>query len=181
MKVSPLAIADVLVIEPRLFRDDRGFFFEVFNEAAFERECGIRVHFVQQNFSRSKRNVLRGLHYQIQQAQGKLVRAAAGEIYDVVVDLRRSSKTFGKWTAHTLTAESQQAIWVPAGFAHGFLVLSESADVIYNVTDYWAPQHERRILWNDPAIGVEWPLSAEPIVSKADLTGTSFEDSELFE
>ena len=181
MKVTPLAIPDVLLIEPRIFEDARGFFFEMFNEATFEREAGIRERFVQQNFSRSRKNVVRGLHYQIQQAQGKLVRVAAGTIYDVVVDIRRSSPTFGRSVGCTLTAESRQWIWVPKGFAHGFVARSDTADVVYQVTDYWAPQHERRLLWNDPALGITWPLDGEAILSDPDRNGTPLSHADLFE
>lgn len=181
MKVTPLEIPEVLLIEPRVFEDARGFFFEMFNEAAFEREAGIRERFVQQNFSRSKKNVVRGLHYQIQQAQGKLVRVAAGEIYDVVVDIRKSSPTFGKWLGYTLTAESRRWIWVPKGFAHGFVARSTVADVVYQVTDYWAPQHERCLLWSDPELGVDWRLTGEAILSPKDADGIPFREADLFQ
>ena len=181
MKVTPLAIPDVVIVEPRVFEDERGFFYEIFNEAAFEREAGIHARFVQQNFSRSKKNVVRGLHYQIPQSQAKLVRVAAGEIYDVVVDLRKRSPTFGRWAGCTLTAQSRQSIWVPEGFAHGFIALSSVADVLYQVTDYWAPKHERRLLWNDPELGIEWPLKGEPILSPADRDGTPFGKADPFE
>ena len=181
MKIIPLKIPDVLVIEPNVFGDARGFFYEIFNEAAFERETGVHVHFVQQNASRSQKNVVRGLHYQIRQTQGKLVRVLDGEIYDVVVDIRKSSRTFGQWLGRKLTAESLHSIWIPPGLAHGFTVLSDSADISYAMTDYYAPQHERRMLWNDPAIGIEWPLQGTPIVSEADAKGMLFRESELFD
>ena len=181
MKITPTAIPDVLVIEPRVFADERGFFFESFNERAFEQATGITTKFVQDNHSRSVRNTLRGLHYQIQQPQGKLVRAVAGEIFDVVVDLRRKSPTFGKWAGNYLSAENKNMLWVPAGFAHGFIVLSEYADVLYKTTDYWAPQHERTLLWNDPDLAFAWPLAGEPILAAKDRAGKRLCEAEVFD
>jgi dTDP-4-dehydrorhamnose 3,5-epimerase len=173
-------IPGVLVIEPRVFGDDRGFFYESYNERAFADATGIRAHFVQDNHSRSARNVLRGLHYQIRQPQGKLVRVTAGEIYDVAVDIRRSSATFGKWAAVVLSASNKKMCWVPPGFAHGFLVVSDHAEVQYKTTDYWAPQHERCIVWNDPDLAIPWPLKGEPILSQKDRTGLSLKEAEVF-
>ena len=170
MKVTPTRLPDVLLIEPQVFGDDRGFFFESWNERAFA-TAGIAARFVQDNHSRSVRSVIRGLHYQIEQPQGKLVRAVSGEIFDVAVDVRRSSPTFGRWAGVRLSARNRAMAWIPPGFAHGFAVLSEDADVLYKVTDYYAPGHERTILWNDPDIGIEWQLSGPPIVSVKDATG----------
>jgi dTDP-4-dehydrorhamnose 3,5-epimerase len=172
-------IPDVLVIEPKVFGDDRGHFYESYNEREFVRRTGITACFVQDNHSRSARNVLRGLHYQIKQAQGKLVRVVAGEVFDVAVDLRKSSPTCGKWTGARLSAENKRMLWVPVGFAHGFLVLSDSADVLYKTTDYYAPEHERCIIWNDPDIGIEWPLE-EPILAAKDKVGRRLKDAEVF-
>ena len=180
MRVTPTAIADVLVIEPRVFTDERGFFFESFNERAFAQATGIAAKFVQDNHSRSVKNTLRGLHYQIQQPQGKLVRVVAGEIFDVVVDIRRSSPTFGKWVGECLSAENKKMMWVPAGLAHGFSVLSEFADFLYKTTDYWAPQHERTLLWNDPDIAIAWPLAGEPILAAKDRAGKRLTEAEVF-
>ena len=171
MKVQRSAIPDVLVIEPKVFGDARGYFFESYNRRAFAQATGVDVEFVQDNHSRSARNVLRGLHYQVHKAQGKLVRVLQGEIWDVAVDLRRSSPTFGKWVAETLTAESKRAIWIPPGFAHGFLVASDAAEVHYKATDYYAPEHERTLLWNDPALAIPWPLAGEPILADKDRRG----------
>lgn len=181
MKVTPTAITDVLLIEPRVFGDERGFFFESFNERMFAEETGVKAHFVQDNHSRSAKNVLRGLHYQIKQPQGKLVRVTVGEVFDVAVDLRKSSPTFGKWAGTILSAENKRMIWVPEGFAHGFLVLSESADFLYKTTDYYAPAHERCVLWNDPGIDVHWPLSGEPTLAAKDIAGKRIQDAEIFE
>lgn len=172
-------IPEVLVIEPKVFGDDRGYFFESYNERELEK-LGLRAHFVQDNHSRSARDVLRGLHYQIRQPQGKLVWVTAGEIYDVAVDIRRSSPTFGKWTAAALSAANRKMCWVPAGFAHGFLVVSDHAEVQYKTTDYWAPQHERCILWNDPDLAIYWPLKGEPILSQKDRTGLPLKEAEVF-
>ena len=180
MRAIPTAIADVLVIEPKVFADARGFFFESFNERAFAQATGIAAKFVQDNHSRSVRNTLRGLHYQIQQPQGKLVRAVAGEVFDVVVDLRRSSPTFGKWVGNHLSADNKKLVWIPAGFAHGFTVLSEYADFLYKATDYWAPQHERTLLWDDPELAIAWPLAGEPILAAKDREGKRLSDAEIF-
>jgi dTDP-4-dehydrorhamnose 3,5-epimerase len=180
MKPHETTLAGVMLIEPRLFGDDRGFFYESYNRRVFAECTGLDPDFVQDNHSRSARNVLRGLHYQIQQAQGKLVRATAGEIYDVVVDIRKSSPTFGQWAAHTLSAANRHMLWVPEGFAHGFVVTSEVAEVQYKTTTYWAPEHERCILWNDPALGIEWPLSAAPMLSSKDAQGKPLADAEVF-
>ena len=167
-------------MEPKVFGDDRGFFYECYNERAFADATGLSLHFVQDNHSRSARNVLRGLHYQIRQVQGKLVRVTAGEIYDVAVDIRRGSPTFGKWTATVLSASNRKIWWVPPGFAHGFLVTSDHAEVQYKTTDYYAPEHERCIAWNDSDLGIAWPLSGEPILSAKDRTGLRFRQAEMF-
>jgi dTDP-4-dehydrorhamnose 3,5-epimerase len=180
MRATRTEIAEVLIIEPRVFTDPRGFFLEAYNRRAFHKATGIDVEFVQDNHSRSARNVLRGLHYQVRQAQGKLVRVTAGEIWDVAVDLRGSSATFGKWVAATLDAASARCMWIPAGFAHGFLVLSEAADVQYKTTDYYAPEHERTIAWNDPELAIAWPLAGTPILSAKDATGTRLRDAEVY-
>jgi dTDP-4-dehydrorhamnose 3,5-epimerase len=173
-------IPDVLVLEPKVFGDDRGFFFESFNERTFAEKTGVSARFVQDNHSRSARNVLRGLHYQIKQAQGKLVRVVAGEVFDVAVDLRKSSPTFGKWAGISLSAENKRMMWIPVGFAHGFLVLSDSADFLYKTTDYYAPEHERCILWNDPDIAIEWPLQREPTLAAKDKVGRRLKDADVF-
>ena len=180
MQVVRTEIPEVLLLEPQVFGDERGFFFEAYNRRAFREATGVDVDFVQDNHSRSGRNVLRGLHYQIRQAQGKLVRVIAGEIWDVAVDLRRSSPTFGRWTGFSLTAESKRTAWIPAGFAHGFVVVSESADVLYKATDYYAPTHERTLLWSDPALGIPWPLKGEPVVAAKDRAGKLLEQADLF-
>ena len=180
MKVTPTAIPDVLVIEPRVFGDARGFFFESWYRRDFAAAVGRDVEFVQDNHSASERNVLRGLHYQVRQAQGKLVRSLAGEVYDVVVDLRRSSPTFGKWIGERLSAENHRMLWVPPGFAHGFLVLSERAEFLYKTTDYYAPEHERSLLWNDPALGIEWPLAGAPLLKPRDAAGTPLAEAETY-
>ena len=179
MKVERTSIADVLVIEPKQFGDARGFFMETWNARSFE-ALGIDARFVQDNHSRSAKNVLRGLHYQLRQPQGKLVRVTAGEIWDVAVDLRRSSPTFGRWTALRLDAGSKRMLWIPAGFAHGFLVLSDSAEVQYKTTDYYAPEHERTLLWNDPALAIDWPLSGEPVMTEKDRRGTALAAAETY-
>lgn len=179
MKVTPTAIPDVKLIEPRVFGDTRGFFFESWNARALG-EAGIDAEFVQDNHSRSHRGVLRGLHYQIEHAQGKLVRVVIGEVFDVAVDLRRSSPTFGRSVGLTLRAEDMQVLWIPPGFAHGFLVLSESADFLYKTTDYWYPQHERTLLWSDPQIAVEWPLAGAPLVAAKDTSGLLFDAAETY-
>ena len=181
MKATPTAIADVLIIEPKVFGDARGFFFESFNQKAFDEVVGHHVDFVQDNHSRSRKGVLRGLHYQLQQPQGKLVRVVAGAVFDVAVDIRKASPTFGQWVGVELTEENQRQLWVPAGFAHGFLVLSETADFLYKTTDYYAPAHERCIAWDDPKLDIRWPaLGFAPELSKKDADGLSFENAEVF-
>lgn len=180
MKATPLAIPDVILLEPKVFGDDRGFFFESFNHRRFEEAVGKPVTFVQDNHSRSLKNVLRGLHYQIQQPQGKLVRVVQGEVFDVAVDLRRSSATFGQWVGAHLSAENKHQLWVSEGFAHGFVVLSETAEVLYKTTDYYAPEHERCIAWNDPAIAIDWPISAPPSLSSKDACGLLISHAEVF-
>ena len=181
MKISPTAIAEVLILEPRAFEDARGSFFESYNRAAFTAATGVDADFVQDNHSRSGKGVLRGLHYQIRQPQGKLVRVVSGTIFDVAVDLRRQSATFGKWVGVVLTSEDRRQIWVPAGFAHGFLVLGESAEVVYKTTDYYAPDHERCLRWDDPALAIAWPrLDAGPVLSVKDQAGLSLREAELF-
>ena len=171
MKVVRTAIPDVLILEPKVFGDDRGHFFESYNRRELKKATGLDVEFVQDNQSRSAKGVLRGLHYQIKQPQGKLVRVLSGEIYDVALDIRRSSPTFGKHVAFRLDGKSKSAAWIPIGFAHGFLVLSDYAEVLYKTTDYYAPQHERTIAWNDPDIGVRWPTEGEPVMSEKDKAG----------
>ena len=180
MKITPTEIPDVLIIEPRVFGDDRGFFFESHNQRTFVEKTGVNVTFVQDNHSRSQQNVLRGLHYQIQQAQGKLVRAVVGSIFDVAVDLRKSSPTFGQWVSCLLSAENKRQLWLPAGFAHGFFVVSESAEVLYKATDYYAPEHDRCLLWSDPDLAIAWPLSGEPILSSKDQAGLTLEQCEVY-
>ncbi|MDV3351559.1 dTDP-4-dehydrorhamnose 3,5-epimerase [Leptolyngbyaceae cyanobacterium CCMR0082] len=182
MNVIPTDIPDVLIIEPQVFGDERGFFLESFNQKKFSDETGLNCQFVQDNHSRSRQNILRGLHYQVQQVQGKLVRVVLGEIYDVVVDIRRSSDTFGHWVGATLSAENKRQLWVPPGFAHGFYVLSDSADVLYKTTDYYAPQHERSILWNDTDLAIQWPLvSPTPVLSEKDQQAVQFAIAEVFD
>ena len=181
MIVTPTAIPDVLVIEPRVFGDARGFFFESFNQAAFNQATGLSENFVQDNHSRSAKGVLRGLHYQIQQPQGKLVRVVRGAVFDVAVDIRRASPTFGRWEGIELTEENHRQLWVPAGFAHGFVVLSESADFLYKTTDYYQPAFERCIAWDDPTIGIQWPaMDVAPQLSAKDKTGVSLAQAETF-
>ena len=180
MKVTPTAIPEVLVLEPQVFGDDRGFFFESFNARRFEQLTGVAANFVQDNHSKSARGVLRGLHYQIVQAQGKLVRVIAGSIYDVVVDMRKSSPFFGRWVGVELSAENRCQLWVPPGFAHGFVVTSEHAECLYKTTDYWAPEHERALLWNDPALDIAWPLSGPPMLSGKDSQGKLLADADAF-
>ncbi|MEZ3134032.1 dTDP-4-dehydrorhamnose 3,5-epimerase [Stutzerimonas kunmingensis] len=180
MKVVETSIPDVLIIEPKVFGDERGFFYESFNAAAFEAATGLKRQFVQDNHSKSQRGVLRGLHYQIQQPQGKLVRVVAGEVFDVAVDLRKSSPSFGRWFGTHLSAQNQHQLWIPEGFAHGFVVLSESAEFLYKTTDYYAPEHERSLLWNDPALGIEWPFDEAPQLSAKDQAGKRLSDAELF-
>ena len=178
MKVAPTALPDVKVIEPRVFTDDRGFFFESWNERALA-EAGIAATFVQDNHSRSRRHVLRGLHYQIEHAQGKLVRCVSGEVYDVAVDLRKSSPTFGRPVGVPLSADNRRMLWIPPGFAHGFVVVSHSADFLYKTTDYWHPEHERTLLWSDPALGIGWPVAA-PIVNAKDAAGALLASADVY-
>ena len=180
MKVVPTARADVLILEPKVFGDERGFFLESYNRRAFGEATGLDIEFVQDNHSRSARNVPRGLHYQIHQPQGKLVRVVAGEVFDVAVDLRKSSATFGRWVGFTLSAADKRMAWIPAGFAHGFVVLSDFAEFLYKTTDYYAPQHEKSVLWNDAEIGIQWPLTAPPILSAKDAGGNTFRDADVF-
>ena len=179
VNVVPTTIADVAILQPRVFGDARGFFLESFNARVF-REAGIVADFVQDNHSRSRRGVLRGLHYQIQRPQGKLVRVVDGEVFDVAVDLRQSSPTFGRSVGVTLSGDNKRMLWIPPGFAHGFLVLSESADFLYKTTDYWFPEHERTLLWNDPALGIDWPLAGAPLLAAKDVAGTPLAQAELF-
>lgn len=180
MKVIATAISEVLIIEPKVFGDARGFFYESFNQQAFNEATGTDHRFVQDNHSRSSKGVLRGLHYQVQQPQGKLVRVARGSVFDVAVDIRKSSPTFGQWVGVELSEDNHRQLWVPPGFAHGFVVLSESADFLYKTTDYYAPAHERCIVWNDPAIGIEWPMSTEPSLSAKDQQGLALAQAEVF-
>ncbi|MBD1878310.1 dTDP-4-dehydrorhamnose 3,5-epimerase [Coleofasciculus sp. FACHB-T130] len=180
MNILPTEIADVLIIEPKVFSDDRGFFYESYNQKAFSEKAGISANFAQDNHSRSAQYVLRGLHYQIQQPQGKLVRAIAGTIFDVAVDIRKSSPTFGQWVGCLLSAENKRQLWIPSGFAHGFLVVSEAAEVLYKTTDYYAPQHERCLLWNDPDLAIDWPLTDSPVLSAKDQAGQPLNIAEVF-
>jgi dTDP-4-dehydrorhamnose 3,5-epimerase len=180
MKFTHLAIPDVIVFEPKVFGDDRGFFFESFNQRVFEDAVGKKVQFVQDNHSKSSRNVLRGLHYQVQQPQGKLVRVVQGEVFDVAVDIRKGSPTFGKWVGELLSADNKKQLWVPAGFAHGFVTLSDTAEFLYKTTDYWAPAFERCIRWDDAEINISWPIAAAPSVSAKDAVGSSFANAETF-
>ncbi|MCB5188067.1 dTDP-4-dehydrorhamnose 3,5-epimerase [Methylobacillus caricis] len=181
MNVITTSLPDVIVFEPKVFGDARGFFFESFNQKIFEEATGSKVEFVQDNHSKSAQGVLRGLHYQIQQTQGKLVRVVAGEVFDVAVDVRRSSPTFGQWVGEHLSSENNKQMWVPPGFAHGFLVLSETAEFLYKTTDFYAPVHERCIAWNDPDIGIQWPdIGNEPLLSAKDQQGLSINQAELF-
>ncbi|ACM32036.1 MULTISPECIES: dTDP-4-dehydrorhamnose 3,5-epimerase [Diaphorobacter] len=180
MKATRLAIPEVVLIEPQVFGDARGFFFESFNQKTFNEATGTNHQFVQDNHSRSSQGVLRGLHYQIQQPQGKLVRVARGKVWDVAVDIRKSSPTFGQWVGAELSEDNQHQLWVPPGFAHGFVVLSESADFLYKTTDYYAPEHERCIAWNDEALTISWPVSITPILSAKDQLGAALCDAEVF-
>ena len=180
MNVIQTTIPDVLIIEPRVFGDDRGFFFESFNQKTFAAQTGVKLNFVQDNHSRSAKNVLRGLHYQIQQPQGKLVRVVTGAVLDVAVDIRKNSPTFGEWVGCILSADNKKQLWIPPGFAHGFVVLSEMADFLYKTTDYYAPEYERSILWNDPDIGIDWQLTGEPILSTKDKAGKPLTEAEIF-
>jgi dTDP-4-dehydrorhamnose 3,5-epimerase len=180
MEVTTL-LGGALVLTPTVFGDERGFFLESFNQRRFDDVLGRNVTFVQDNHSRSAKNVLRGLHYQIRQAQGKLLRVVSGEIFDVAVDLRRSSPTFSHWASVILSAENKRQVWIPEGFAHGFLVLSDRAEVLYKTTDYWAPEHERSLLWNDPKLAISWPIGVEPILSNKDRDGKPFHALEVFD
>ncbi len=181
MKATPLAIPEVVLIEPKVLGDDRGFFFESFNARAFEEATGLKRNFVQDNHSKSSNNVLRGLHYQIKQPQGKLVRVVQGEVFDVAVDLRRSSPSFGRWVGVTLSSENKKQLWVPEGFAHGFVVLSDSAEFLYKTTDYYAPAFERSLLWSDPTIGIEWPFQGAPKLAAKDIAASALANTEVFE
>lgn len=181
MKAIPTDIPEVVILEPKVFEDERGFFFESFNAKKFEEATGVRTQFVQDNHSKSKKGVLRGLHYQIQQPQGKLVRVVTGEVWDVAVDIRRSSSTVGKWVGVMLSAENRRQLWIPPGFAHGFLVISSYAEFLYKTTDYYAPEHERSILWNDEKINIKWPTATSPLVSSKDAAGCTWNDANLFE
>jgi len=180
MKITRLGIPDVMLLEPRVFTDARGFFLESYNQKVFGDATGLNPNFVQDNHSCSVRNSLRGLHYQIKQPQGKLVRVTSGEVFDVAVDIRKSSPTFGKWVGEILSAENKRQMWIPEGFAHGFVVLSDSTEFLYKTTDYWAAAHERCIAWDDPTIGIKWPLSAAPILSPKDQQGASLQTAEVF-
>ena len=181
MKVVESGLGGVLVFEPAVYGDPRGFFFESYREDLFRQAAGSSRPFVQDNHSRSVRHVLRGLHYQVRQPQGKLIRAVVGEIFDVVVDLRRPSSTFGRWMGTVLSAANKRQLWVPEGFAHGFLVLSDVAETVYKTTDYYAPQHERSLMWNDPDIGIAWPLTADPILAAKDVAGRRLAECEVIE
>lgn len=180
MKIVATAIPDVLIIEPQVFGDERGFFFESYNARKFAELTGIKAEFVQDNHSRSAKNVLRGLHYQIKQPQGKLVRVVAGEVFDVALDIRKSSPTFGHWAGFTLSAENKRMAWVPPGFAHGFVVLSDYAEFLYKTTDYWSPEHERCIIWNDPGLAIDWQIRENPQLSAKDSVGRLLADAEVF-
>lgn len=181
MNFVATSIPDVIVFEPKVFGDDRGFFFESFNERVFEQATGKHFDFVQDNHSKSNKGVLRGLHYQVEQAQGKLVRVVSGEVFDVAVDIRKSSPSFGQWVGYHLSGENKKQLWVPPGFAHGFLVLSETAEFLYKTTDFYAPAHERCIAWNDPSIGIQWPnIGSAPLLSGKDLQGLGINQAELF-
>ena len=178
--VTPTAIPDVLLLEPKVFSDDRGYFFESFNARDFREATGVQAEFVQDNHSMSEKGVLRGLHYQIQHPQGKLMRVVQGSVFDVAVDLRKSSPTFGRWVGVVLSAENRRQLWIPPGFAHGFLALSEKAEVLYKITDYWYPEHERTLLWNDPGLAIEWPLDGTPRLAPKDVDGKLFGEIEVF-
>lgn len=181
MKATPTIIPDVLIIEPDVFGDDRGFFFESYNKKSFGEVTGITTEFVQDNHSKSSKGVLRGLHYQIKQAQDKLVRVTDGEVLDIAVDLRRLSSTFGQWVGVKLSAENKRQLWIPQGFAHGFVVLSETAEFLYKTTDYYAPEHERCIKWNDTDLAIDWQFDDQPLVSEKDAQGSAFKDADVFE
>lgn len=180
MKIIPTAIPDLLILEPKVFGDTRGFFFESFNASSFRQATGLDATFVQDNHSRSQKGVLRGLHYQIRQSQGKLVRVVRGAVFDVAVDIRQSSPAFGQWLGIELTEDNHRQFWIPPGFAHGFVVLTDSADVLYKTSVYYAPEYERCILWNDPAIGIQWPLAGEPLLSEKDKAGLPLHQTEVF-
>ena len=180
MKVTKTAISDVLLVEPTVFGDDRGFFYESYNERKWKELTGLDTRFVQDNHSKSSQGVLRGIHYQIKHSQGKLVRVVAGEVFDVAVDLRKSSPTFGKWVAEHLSAENKKMLWVPEGFGHGFLVLSETAEFLYRTTDFYAPEHERCIVWNDPDLNITWPGDEPPLLSEKDAKGSLFTEAEYY-
>ena len=180
MKATPTALPGVLLLEPRVFGDDRGFFMESWNARTFGEATGLDVAFVQDNHSYSTRGVLRGIHYQVVRPQGKLVRVVTGSVFDVAVDLRRSSPTFGRWVGYELSAQNKLQMWIPPGFGHGFVVLSESADFLYKTTDYWIGQHDRALRWNDPAIGIEWPLQGEPILAAKDAAAPLLQAAETF-
>jgi dTDP-4-dehydrorhamnose 3,5-epimerase len=181
MKVTPSDLPDVLLIEPRVFGDDRGFFMESWNARSFRQATGLDVDFVQDNHSFSTRNVLRGIHYQVVRPQGKLVRVATGSVFDVAVDLRRSSPTFGRWVGFELSAVNRRQMWIPPGFGHGFVVLSESADFLYKTTDYWIGEYDRSLRWNDPAVGIDWPLQGEPILAAKDAAAPLLDAAETFD
>ena len=181
MDVIETAIPDVKLLKPKLFGDERGFFMESYNQKTLQDLCGLDVDFVQDNHSRSTKNVLRGLHYQMEQAQGKLVRVVSGEVFDVAVDLRQSSATFGQWVGTVLSGQNHHQFYVPPGFAHGFVVLSDTADFLYKTTDYYAPQYEKCIRWDDPDIGIEWPMDAEPSLSEKDKAGVSFQQAVYYD
>ena len=181
MKITPTTISDVLIIEPKVFGDDRGFFFESFNKKTFEESTGIKSDFVQDNHSRSTKGVLRGLHYQVKQPQGKLVRVTSGEVCDIAVDIRKSSSTFGQWVGVLLSADNKRQLWIPEGFAHGFVVLSETAEFLYKTTDYYAPEYERCIRWNDTDLAIDWQYDEKPLVSEKDAKGYSFKEADIFE
>lgn len=181
MKAIPLAIPDVILLEPKVYTDSRGFFFESFNLAKFENAIGRSANFVQDNHSRSVKNVLRGIHYQIQHPQGKLVRVVAGCVFDVAVDLRKSSPTFGQWVGEIISADCRKQLWIPEGFGHGYAVLSDTAELLYKTTDYYLPEFERAIAWNDPTIGISWPLGQHPVISKKDAEALPFDRSEVYE
>ena len=180
MNIISTSLKDVLIIEPKVFGDERGFFFESFNKKAFEKAAAVNVDFVQDNHSKSAKNVLRGLHYQIQQPQGKLVRVVQGEVFDVAVDLRKGSQTFGQWFGTTLSANNKRQLWIPEGFAHGFVVLSSEAEFLYKTTNYYAPEFERCIRWDDPDLSIDWKLEGKPVVSAKDAEGVSFKEADLF-
>lgn len=180
MKATRLAIPDVVLLEPKVFGDDRGFFFESYHQAQFETDIGRKVNFVQDNHSRSAKSVLRGLHYQIKQPQGKLVRVTTGEVFDVAVDIRKSSPTFSQWVGEILSTQNKKQMWIPEGFAHGFVVLTETAEFLYKTTDYWAPEYERCIVWNDTSLAIDWPIHGEPVLSGKDAKGAELNAAEVF-